>query len=99
MLATLSSNQHIFTHVIMTMAPSNASWTPAPKTDTLLTLSRTVREKGEMNIFRETELAQFSAKQYLYRVENATRKAVFSESCLFDSVSFSPKLSMCLKTT
>ena len=28
-----------------------------PKTDTLLTLSRTVQEKGEMKIYKETELA------------------------------------------
>ena len=80
------------------MAPSNPPRTPAPKTNTLLTLSRTVREKGEMKIFRETELAQVSAKQYLDRVEKATRKAVFSESCFKVRVSFYPKFSMNLNT-
>ena len=75
------------------MAPSDPSWTLAPKTVTLLTLSRTVREKGEMKIFRETELAQVISKQYLDRVENATRKAVFSESCFKVRVSLSPKFS------
>ena len=40
-----------------TTAPSDPSRTPAPKTHSLLTLRRTVREKGEMKIFIETELA------------------------------------------
>ena len=55
---------------ISTTAPSNPSWTPALKT-----VSKTVREKGEMKIFRETELAQVSAKQYLDREHH-------QESCL-----------------
>ena len=80
-----------------TTAPSDPSWTPTPKTDTLLTLSRTVREKGEMKIFKETELAQVSAKQYLDRVENTTRKAVFSESCFKVRASFCPIFSMNIK--
>ena len=70
----------------------------APKTDTLLTLSRTVKEKGEMKIYKETELAQVNAKQYLDRVENTTRKAVFLESSFKVRVSFCPIFSMNLKT-
>ena len=82
----------------MTAAPSKPSQTPAPKTDSLFTLSKTVREKGEMKIFRETELAQVSAKQYLDRVKNTTRNTVFSESCFSVRVSFCPIFSMNLKT-
>ena len=81
-----------------TTALSDPSRTPAPKTDILHTLSRIVREKGEMKIFKETELAQVSAKQYLERVENTTRKTVFSESCFKVRVSFCLILSMNLKT-
>ena len=38
------------------------------------------------------------ADQYLDRVENATKKTVFSESCFIVRVSFCPKLSIYLRT-
>ena len=34
-----------------------------------------------MKIFKETELSQVSVKEYLDRVKNTTRKAIFPESC------------------
>ena len=43
-------------------------------------------------------MAQVKATQYLDRVENATRKTVFSESCFKVRVSFCPKFSMNLNT-
>ena len=43
-------------------------------------------------------MAQVSVKQYLYRDEKATRKAVFSESYFKVRVSFYPKFSMNLNT-
>ena len=36
--------------------------------------------------------------QYLDRVENATKKTVFSESCFIVRVSFCPKFSIYLRT-
>ena len=43
-------------------------------------------------------MVKWETKQYLGRVENATRKAVFSDSCFRVSDSFWPKFSMCLNT-
>ena len=79
------------------MAPSKSSWTTDPKTNILLTLSRTVKEKRDKKGFGKDILVKCWTKPYLDRVESATRKAVFSDSCFRVSVSFSPKLSMCLK--
>ena len=78
------------------MAPSNPTWTPSPKTAILLTLSR---KKGQgrcesIKKFRGLILAQVRAKKYLDRVENATRKTVFSEICFVVRVSFCPKFLM-----
>ena len=44
-------------------------------------------------------LVKCGTNPYLDRVENATRKAVFSDSCFRVSDSFWPKFSMCLNMT
>ena len=77
-----------------TVALSKPSWTTDPKTDILLILSRTVKEKRDEKGFGKDILVKCGTKPYLDRVENATRKAVFSDSYFRVNVSFSPKLSM-----
>merc|ERR1712240_14517 len=49
--------------------------------------------------FGKDILVECGTKPYLDRVENSTRKAVFSDSCFRVSVSFSPILFMCFNIT
>ena len=82
-----------------TAAPSKPLWTTDPKTDILLILSRTVKEKRDKKGFGKDILVKCGTKPYLDRVENTTRKTVFPDSFFRDSDSFWPKFCMCLNTT
>ena len=56
-----------------------------------------VREMGDYENMRGLLYGEVHiARQYLDRVENVTRKTVFSESCFIVRVSFCPKLSIYL---
>ena len=83
----------------LTVALSKPLWTTEPKTDILLILSRTVKEKRDEKGFGKDILVKCGTKPYLDRVENATRKAVFPDSFFKVSNSFWPKFSMCLNMT
>ena len=65
---------------ILTVALSKPSRTTDPKTDILLILSRTVKEKRDKKGFGKDILVKCGTKPYLDRVENATRKTVFPDS-------------------